>query len=164
MSRLSGFLAVVLLLLLAASPGWAEIRLSDRLADVSVENGNVVIDGETLTADEFVAAIEATQGGREGRGWLFTVLDVTGPLGVLWVSLGLLGQLLFTGRMVVQWLASEKQKQSVVPPVFWWMSFFGATLLLSYFIWRTDVVGILGQSTGFGIYARNLWLIYKPKV
>ena len=77
--------------------------------------------------------------------------------------LGLLGQVLFTGRMVVQWLVSEKQKQSVVPTAFWWMSLIGASMLITYFIWRKDIVGFLGQATGWLIYVRNLWLIYKPR-
>ncbi|HHQ49151.1 MAG TPA: hypothetical protein ENK19_09765 [Acidobacteria bacterium] len=79
----------------------------------------------------------------------------------MWVALGLLGQVLFTGRMVVQWLVSEKRKRSVVPVIFWWMSLGGATMLLIYFLWRKDIVGVLGQSTGWFIYSRNLWLIYR---
>jgi lipid-A-disaccharide synthase-like uncharacterized protein len=67
------------------------------------------------------------------------------------VGLGLLGQVLFTGRMLVQWLASEKQKRSVVPVAFWWMSLIGATMLLVYFTWRRDIVGVLGQATGWFI-------------
>ncbi|MEM6911223.1 MAG: lipid-A-disaccharide synthase N-terminal domain-containing protein [Verrucomicrobiota bacterium] len=81
--------------------------------------------------------------------------------GLFWVGLGLLGQFLFTGRMIVQWLASEKQKRSVVPTAFWWMSLGGSSLLIIYFTWRVDIVGILGQSTGWFIYLRNLWFIYK---
>src|SRR5690606_17527240 len=82
-----------------------------------------------------------------------------------WVSVGLLGQLLFTFRMVLQWLASEKEHKSVVPVGFWWGSLLGGLMLLTYFIWRKDIVGIIGQSTGAFIYARNLWLIYagRPK-
>src|SRR5690606_35677848 len=96
------------------------------------------------------------------RGWLYQVLDITGPLGIIWIGIGLLGQVMFTGRMLVQWLVSEKHKRSVVPPAFWWMSLAGSSMLLSYFTWRVDVIGILGQATPWGIYARNLWLIYHP--
>jgi lipid-A-disaccharide synthase-like uncharacterized protein len=60
----------------------------------------------------------------------------------------------------VQWLASEKHKKSVVPPMFWWMSLVGSTVLLLYFVWRKDVVGVLGQAFGWSIYIRNLLLIY----
>jgi lipid-A-disaccharide synthase-like uncharacterized protein len=87
-------------------------------------------------------------------------LNVTSPIGIAWVGLGLMGQIVFTGRMLVQWITSEKQKRSVIPVAFWWMSLGGASMLLAYFTWRKDVIGILGQSTGWMIYARNLFLIY----
>ncbi|MBI1372029.1 MAG: hypothetical protein GC159_04620 [Phycisphaera sp.] len=80
----------------------------------------------------------------------------------MWVGIGLLGQVLFTGRMIVQWLASERSKKSVVPVSFWWMSLGGATMLITYFIWRRDVIGVFGQATGWFIYIRNLYFIYRP--
>ncbi len=80
---------------------------------------------------------------------------------MLGVGLGFLGQMLFTARMLVQWLASEKSKRSVVPPAFWWLSLIGASMLIAYFIWRKDVVGVLGQGFGWIIYIRNLALIYQ---
>ncbi|MEE2680941.1 MAG: lipid-A-disaccharide synthase N-terminal domain-containing protein [Planctomycetota bacterium] len=78
----------------------------------------------------------------------------------MWVSVGLLGQALFTGRMLVQWVASERRRRSTIPVMFWWMSLLGASMLLAYFIWRKDIVGILGQGLGWVIYIRNLALIY----
>ncbi|MEC7351885.1 MAG: lipid-A-disaccharide synthase N-terminal domain-containing protein [Planctomycetota bacterium] len=78
----------------------------------------------------------------------------------MWVSVGLFGQALFTGRMLVQWLASERLRRSTIPVAFWWMSLAGATMLLAYFIWRRDIVGVLGQGLGWIIYVRNLGLIY----
>lgn len=96
-----------------------------------------------------------------GRNRLFAVLNITSPVGVAWVALGLLGQVLFTGRMLVQWLASERNRRSVVPVAFWWMSLGGATMLIIYFVWRKDIVGVLGQATGWLIYVRNLRLIYR---
>ena len=63
--------------------------------------------------------------------------------------------------MLIQWLASERERRSVVPVVFWWMSLGGATMLMVYFVWRKDIVGILGQSLGWFIYARNLSFIYR---
>lgn len=109
-----------------------------------------------LTPDEF-ARIYYDQ--RTSRGWLSSVFNITSPAGLAWVALGLGGQLLFTGRMLVQWISSEKSRRSVVPVSFWWMSLAGATMLLVYFIWRRDIVGILGQATGWIIYIRNLVLI-----
>ena len=73
---------------------------------------------------------------------------------------GLLGQVVFMGRLIIQWRASEKAKSSVVPPLFWWFSLLGSSMLLIYFIWRKEPVGFLGQSTGWFIYVRNLWFIY----
>jgi len=96
-------------------------------------------------------------------GWVYALLNISTPAGFAWVAMGLLGQLLFTGRMLVQWIASERRRRSIVPPVFWWLSLIGATMLLIYFIWRRDVVGVLGQGAGWFIYMRNLWLIYRPR-
>ncbi len=95
------------------------------------------------------------------RPFAWRMLNVTGPAGIVWVALGLLGQCLFAGRMMVQWIVSEKSRRSVVPVAFWWISIAGATMLLLYFIWRKDIVGVLGQSTGWLIYARNLRLIHR---
>jgi len=96
-----------------------------------------------------------------GRNLTYRLLNVESPIGVIWVAVGLGGQVLFTGRMVVQWLASEKSKRSVVPVSFWWMSLIGSTMLVAYFLWRWDPVGILGQAVGWTIYVRNLVLIYS---
>jgi lipid-A-disaccharide synthase-like uncharacterized protein len=65
--------------------------------------------------------------------------------------------------MIVQWLVSERARRSVVPAAFWWMSLIGATMLLVYFLWRKDLVGVLGQGTGWLIYIRNLYLLYRWK-
>ncbi|MFI4860333.1 MAG: lipid-A-disaccharide synthase N-terminal domain-containing protein [Phycisphaerales bacterium JB063] len=114
-----------------------------------------------LTPGQFAQALHDKQSQHpHTRPFLYILFDITSWTGVIWVALGLLGQVLFTGRMLVQWLSSERAKRSVVPPAFWWMSLCGAAMLLAYFIWRTDIVGVLGQATGFLIYARNLWLIY----
>ena len=82
---------------------------------------------------------------------------------LLWVLFGLFGQLMFTGRFLVQWIASERAKKSVIPVVFWYFSLAGGMILLSYAIYRKDPVFILGQSLGVFIYCRNLWLIHKGR-
>jgi lipid-A-disaccharide synthase-like uncharacterized protein len=110
-----------------------------------------------LTAAEFHEVLERE---RPGLFWLWRFFNISGFGGLLWVGLGLLGQVLFAGRMVVQWITSEKEKRSVVPVAFWWMSLVGASMLLVYFLWRRDVIGVLGQGMGWMIYVRNLWLIY----
>ncbi len=80
-----------------------------------------------------------------------------------WILVGLGGQLLFMMRFMVQWIVSEKARRSVIPVAFWWLSIGGAAILLAYAIWRADPVFILGQSVGFFIYARNLWLIHAER-
>lgn len=76
-----------------------------------------------------------------------------------WIALGLLGQALFSARFLVQWIASEKRRESHIPIAFWYLSIAGGITLLTYAIYRADPVFILGQSTGVFIYARNLYLI-----
>lgn len=98
---------------------------------------------------------------QNSRGFWEVLLNVSSPTGFVWVTLGLLGQVLFTGRMLVQWLVSEKNRRSTVPPAFWWMSLAGASMLLVYFVWRKEPIGVLGQATGWFIYVRNLLLIYR---
>jgi len=77
----------------------------------------------------------------------------------VWLIIGFSGQALFGARFVVQWLASEKARRSVIPIGFWYLSLVGSLTLLSYAIHKMDPVFILGQSTGSLIYLRNLWLI-----
>ncbi len=113
-----------------------------------------------LTPSEFADLLYSQ---RSSAGWLQTIFNISSPMGLAWVALGLGGQLLFTGRMLVQWISSEKSRKSVVPVAFWWMSLIGASMLLVYFIWRRDIVGILGQATGWFIYIRNLVLIHKSQ-
>lgn len=95
--------------------------------------------------------------------WVFKVLNITSWWNVVWVGIGLVGQLAFSGRMILQWLTSEKHRRSVISESFWWFSLIGAALLFSYFVWRQDPIGILGQAPGIVIYARNLRLIYKQR-
>ena len=77
-----------------------------------------------------------------------------------WVVVGLCGQAMFSMRFLVQWIMSERARQSVMPVAFWYFSIAGGVvILLSYAIYRRDPVFILGQSTGLFIYLRNLWLI-----
>jgi lipid-A-disaccharide synthase-like uncharacterized protein len=77
----------------------------------------------------------------------------------LWVGLGLAGQLLFSARFIIQWIASERKKRSIIPVSFWYFSLGGSALLLAYAIYRKDPVFILGQSAGAIVYVRNLRLI-----
>ncbi len=81
----------------------------------------------------------------------------------IWVIIGFAGQACFTSRFLLQWLASERQKKSIIPTAFWYCSVMGGAILLSYAIHRKDPVFILGQSTGLIIYLRNLYFIHQEK-
>jgi len=81
----------------------------------------------------------------------------------IWLGLGFAAQALFASRFVVQWLASEKAKTSVVPIAFWYLSLSGGLLLLAYSIYRRDPVFIAGQALGTFIYVRNLFLIRRSR-
>jgi lipid-A-disaccharide synthase-like uncharacterized protein len=80
-----------------------------------------------------------------------------------WVIVGLFGQLMFSARFILQWIASEKVRKSVVPVTFWYFSIAGGVILLAYALYRKDPVFVLGQSMGLVIYLRNLWLIHAEK-
>lgn len=114
-----------------------------------------------LTPEAFALEIRLNEERRARGGWFFRIFDITGSSGVFWVMIGLVGQLAFTGRMIVQWLVSEKHGRSIVPNAFWWMSLIGSSMLIAYFLWRVDAVGVLGQATGWFIYIRNLRMIYR---
>ena len=94
---------------------------------------------------------------------LWSALHVASWTEFSWVMVGLTGQLLFTGRFLVQWLASERERRSVIPIAFWYFSLAGGAVLFSYALWRRDPVFILGQSMGLAIYTRNLWLIHAER-
>lgn len=80
-----------------------------------------------------------------------------------WKIIGFAGLGVFQARWIVQWLYSEKHKESKVPPIFWWLSLFGAFLETSYFLRQQDSVGIMGYCISFVPYTRNLMLIYRKK-
>jgi lipid-A-disaccharide synthase-like uncharacterized protein len=94
---------------------------------------------------------------------LFAWLNVDSWAEFWWVVFGLTGQLAFSARFIVQWIASERANRSVVPVAFWYFSVAGGLILLAYAIHRQDPVFILGQSLGLIIYGRNLWLIHAER-
>lgn len=81
----------------------------------------------------------------------------------IWIAIGFVGQAIFTMRFVVQWLASERAKRSLIPVAFWFLSVGGGVVLLAYALHRADPVFIAGQAGGLVVYGRNLWLIYREK-
>jgi lipid-A-disaccharide synthase-like uncharacterized protein len=81
----------------------------------------------------------------------------------VWLAVGLLGQACFFLRFLIQWIASERRGESVVPIYFWYFSIAGGLILLAYAVFRLDPVFILGQSVGLLVYVRNLWLIARRR-
>jgi lipid-A-disaccharide synthase-like uncharacterized protein len=80
-----------------------------------------------------------------------------------WLVFGFAAQAVFFGRFLVQWIASERKKQSVVPVAFWYLSLIGAAMLFVYAAQRRDLVIMSGQAAATLIYVRNLVLIHKRK-
>lgn len=79
----------------------------------------------------------------------------------IWIVIGFIGQTIFASRFLIQWIVSERASKSIIPNIFWWISIVGSIILLSYAIHKEDPVFIVGQSCGFLIYARNLYLIKR---
>jgi len=83
------------------------------------------------------------------------------PLGLL--IFGSMGQIIFTFRFIYQWFYSRHKGESVFPVTFWVLSLLGSAIIVSYGIYRSDPVLILGQSAGFIAYIRNLFILRKNK-
>ncbi len=95
--------------------------------------------------------------------WLMQILHVDSQIELWWVVFGFAAQAMFTARFLVQWIASERERKSVMPTAFWYFSLAGGVMLLAYSLYRVDPVFIIGQALGVVIYSRNLWLIYRER-
>lgn len=82
---------------------------------------------------------------------------------LVWITIGFLAQFMFSMRFIVQWVATEKARASIIPETFWYFSFAGGSMLLAYAIYRMDPVFIFGQAAGLVIYARNIYFIWLGK-
>jgi lipid-A-disaccharide synthase-like uncharacterized protein len=80
-----------------------------------------------------------------------------------WIVVGFMGQALFSARFIVQWLASERVRRSIVPRAFWYFSLAGGATLLAYAIHKRDPVFIAGQGLGLFVYLRNIYLIHSGR-
>jgi lipid-A-disaccharide synthase-like uncharacterized protein len=80
-----------------------------------------------------------------------------------WLAFGIVAQLLFTARFVVQWVASERAGKSVMPLAFWFFSMAGGLMTLVYGLVRREPIIIMGQILAVFIYVRNLMLIFKTR-
>ncbi len=82
---------------------------------------------------------------------------------LIWLAVGFSAQAMFSMRFIIQWIASERARQSIVPEAFWYFSFAGGLMLFIYAVYRMDPVFMLGQGTGLFIYARNIYFITSVK-
>ena len=76
---------------------------------------------------------------------------------------GFAAQAIFAARFIVQWIASEKEKRSVIPMAFWYLSLTGGIMLFIYAVYRKDPVFILGQASGLIVYVRNIIFRLREK-
>ncbi len=76
---------------------------------------------------------------------------------------GFAAQAIFAARFIVQWIASEKEKRSVIPMAFWYLSLTGGIMLFIYAVYRRDPVFILGQASGLIVYVRNIVFRLREK-
>jgi lipid-A-disaccharide synthase-like uncharacterized protein len=81
----------------------------------------------------------------------------------LWKTIGFGGLVLFQSRWIVQWIHSERHKESRVPLSFWWLSLVGSMLCLLYFLRQQDSVGVMGYLFSVVPYTRNLMLVYRKQ-
>jgi lipid-A-disaccharide synthase-like uncharacterized protein len=79
----------------------------------------------------------------------------------VWATVALVGQVIFAGRFILQWIVSEYKKRSHVPTAFWFISLLGSLILLCYSVHIKNPIFMLGFSLNTLIYLRNLHLIYK---
>ena len=99
-----------------------------------------------------------TAGARIAEWWA-----ITPATEIIWLAVGFTAQLMFSMRFIIQWVASERARRSIVPETFWYFSLAGGAMLFAYAIYRMDPVFILGQGTGLLIYARNIHFIARGK-
>src|SRR3989442_6006951 len=78
----------------------------------------------------------------------------------LWLGIGFLGQALFSARFFVQWIASERQRKSVVPRPFWYFSLGGGMTLLAYALHRREPGVFVGVAPVLFVAARNLFFVF----
>ncbi|MET4104813.1 lipid-A-disaccharide synthase N-terminal domain-containing protein [Hymenobacter sp. UYP22] len=75
------------------------------------------------------------------------------------LGIGLVSQLLFSSRIVLQWIQSERAKRVLVPTLFWQISLVSSFLMIVYGILRHDPVILGAQLISYAIYIRNLQLL-----
>ncbi len=97
--------------------------------------------------------------------WLSTTYTQYETTDMLWLVVGMVGQVVFASRFFVQLFYSERAKKSVMPVAFWYISIGGGLITLVYSV-RLGQMGLpflVGQVGGLAVYARNLMLIHREK-
>jgi len=79
-------------------------------------------------------------------------------------SIGFTAQILFSSRLIIQWITSEKQHRVITPMTFWTLSILASFLLFIYGYLRNDFAIMLGQALTYFIYIRNLQLQNKWQI
>ncbi|HOQ31785.1 MAG TPA: lipid-A-disaccharide synthase N-terminal domain-containing protein [Candidatus Hydrogenedens sp.] len=94
----------------------------------------------------------------------FHVREMAKPHAVrysFWIFLGLMGQILFAFRFLIQWLTTEVKKQSVIPPIFWYLSLLASFLQIISYSFQKEWLYAIGLLTTLFVYFRNIWLLKK---
>ncbi len=77
----------------------------------------------------------------------------------IWLAVGVTGQLLFAGRFLLQWIATERRGESTVPPSFWYLSVAASILQAACFLQRQEWLFFIGMALTIFIYLRNIALL-----
>jgi lipid-A-disaccharide synthase-like uncharacterized protein len=94
---------------------------------------------------------------------LITAVNQMSRTEIIWLAVGFGAQMMFSARFLVQWIASERLRKSIIPDAFWYFSFIGGAMLLTYAIYRRDPVFIMGQTFGLVVYSRNIYFLWVQK-
>jgi len=95
------------------------------------------------------------------QAWLMINNKLLGVEWHFWKVVGWIGNVVFFSRFFVQWWATEKKGQVVVPNSFWWLSLIGSLILLAYGLQRRDSVFIFAYAFTWIPYIRNLIISYR---
>jgi len=94
---------------------------------------------------------------------IFLGIDNINTYEIIWIFVGLIGQLTFFSRWLVQWLLSERYSKSYIPNSFWWLSLIGGFITFIYAWHIKSLPFMLAQFVGLIVYIRNIILISKKK-
>jgi len=94
---------------------------------------------------------------------MLVLAEAWGSMHWFWQAFGFVAQAMFFCRFLYQWLVSERNRRTVIPIGFWYLSVTGGAMTLIYAIYRWDPPIIMGQAMGLFVYTRNLMLIHRER-